>query len=1017
MKTQIGVSTTMASCKKRRSTYYPPQKVAAARENIQKYGWARQMRDEAAARADLYLGKGLDFLWRSVPSYTLPRSYGVNQALGSPVTGHAIDSYGNYPYQADPLNDPWKIVDPSCGLRFPTNDFEAYYNSGLDEHGIFRKERADRTLLVNTLYPEKGPTWGVDDGFGWVDEHGNCYTFIAYYVHWFLWYRTGLIDQALQACRDAYLYTGEVSYARAGIALLDRVADMYPQLDISVFDQGIFLNSHGLTMLGKTIGSIWETELVKTFLSAYDAFYPAMDDPETVRFLSGGAAQYGHANPKTSGDAIRRNVEEGIVEQIYPAVKAAKIRGNDGMHQSALALAAVVYDTMPDTEEWLDFVFQSGTASQEGVTGGNILAALVDEINRDGSGTEVAVLYNMLWLNGHRMTADILRHYDRYPHVKMYEHPKFKKMFTAFFPLIMLNRYTANMGDQGPTGMPGIFLKIDDAIRAFDEWGDPIFAQWSYFLNGNQADGIRQDIFTPDPEGIADRIRKVIAEHGPLQRSSVNLSGYGFAALRDGQGEAQRDVWMYYGRNRGHGHADNLNLGIYAFGLDLAPDLGYPEFADARDMHRAQWVINTISHNTVVVDRRKQEEQWVAQPMHYDDSDGVKLIDAQAPQVYPHTELYRRTTAMIKVDDDNSYVVDFFRVRGGDEHLFSFHSAEGTVTTEGLRLVPQQDDSGSYIGSYAGADIPFGQRADDVEGFGYQGSGFHWLKHVDRDPRPAPRFSVDWAVKDTWNVYGAGAHAPTPARLRLTMLGEADEAALADGVPPRNKPGNPDRLRYLLVSRRGTNLDSVFTSVLEPYQHKRFIASVESARVTKDGVEVTGARVRAVKVTLDNGRIDTIICALDADTMYVVDEKLTFQGFFGVYSETSGAAALRYVHDGAWIGLKEEPARKQAGAVSGTIIDFTRGLTSRNQLTVTMDGGEIDVERLVGSFLYGESRRGRNAVYKIEGIKQSAERTYELDIGSTTTIHSYEDADDLERGFIYDVAVGDTFRIPLTNLR
>lgn len=106
------------------------------------------------------------------------------------------------------------IFDPSSGMTFPTNDFGAYYEreSALDEQAIFRPELADRSLHVNELYPEKGPYWGVDDGFGWVDEHGSRYTFVAYYVHWFLWHEnnTGMIQDLIDSFRDAYLLTGDI---------------------------------------------------------------------------------------------------------------------------------------------------------------------------------------------------------------------------------------------------------------------------------------------------------------------------------------------------------------------------------------------------------------------------------------------------------------------------------------------------------------------------------------------------------------------------------------------------------------------------------------------------------------------------------------------------------------------------------------------------------------------------------------------------------------------------------------
>src|SRR5690606_37368403 len=130
----------------------------------------------------------------------------------------------------------------------------------------------------------------------------------------------------------------------------------------------------------------------------------------------------------------------------------------------------------------------------------------------------------------------------------------------------------------------------------------------------------------------------------------------------------------------------------------------------------------------------------------------------------PQTDLYKRTTALIKVDDANSYAVDFFRVKGGNDHHFSFHSGEGAVTTEGLSLVDQP------TGTYAGADVEYGVRPPN-----YTNSGFHFLKNVTRDDAPPAQFSVDWQLKDTWNLYGNGAHADTDVHLRLTMMGEVDE--------------------------------------------------------------------------------------------------------------------------------------------------------------------------------------------------------------------------------------------------
>jgi uncharacterized protein YjdB len=1149
------ITVTELTSDKTRSTIFTPSKLTNARDNAEQFAWATSIRNSATASGDYYAGLGYEYLWNLIPPQSLPRSYGVNQVLGSPVTGREIDKFGNYPYLADHTTEPWKLTDPSSGYKFPTNDFGAYYESGKDEHGLFRPELADRSLLVNTLYPEKGPTWGVDDGYGWVDENGNRYTFISYYVHWHLWYSNGIIQRAVRSLKDAYVYTGDMKYARAGIVLLDRIADIYPSLDASAYDPTIYLQSAQGTGTGKAVGSIWETSLVKDFISAYDAFYPAMDDPEVITFLSGKGQEH-KLSWKDSGTGLRRNSEQGIIKQIFPGVKKSQIRGNVGMHQSTLAMAAVVYDTFPDTKEWLDFNNQTGGLVQNPwrVTGGNMLTSLVDSVDRDGHGNESAPGYNRLWLGNFLQVADVLYGYDKYPQADLYQNVKLQKMFHAAYPLFLSENYVPSIGDSDSTGNPSqTGLDAAQMIKAFEVYGDPIFAQMAHFLNNNSTDGIHSNIFSADPESVAERIEDVINEHGPLDLSSVNLTGYGFTALRDGENDKRkygisygfpemevtgattayntyastatvqleattaghsigfrfdvptagtyhvrlkpfrsssygiyrvsidgefvkeidffgtnkelellkvmnlgagshtitfdnnglgssatnykmgvielqlltpeeaasadaqqntlRDAWLYYGRSSGHGHRDTLNLGLHAYGLDLAPDLGYPEFADSVDMHRAQWVINTVSHNTVVVDKRKQTAQYVGIPKHYDDTDRVKLIDVEAPKAYSQLQTYRRTTAMIRVDDEHSYSVDFFRVKGGKDHHFSFHSAEGSVATEGLEMTAQP------TGTYAGPNVPFGQRADDVAGAGYMGSGFHWLKDVEKDENPSNAFSIDWNVKDTWNVFGKGARAATDVHLRLTMLGQVDSIALANGVPPRNKPGNPPELRYMIAHRTGTNLDSLFTSVIEPYTAERYVSSIVEAQVTRDGAVVNTSvdnSVRAVKVQLVNGRSDYIVQSSDPGATYVIDGKITFNGFFGLYSEQYGQTVYTYVNDGSSISRIGDTALTSEGALLGTVEDFTKELSVSNGITAQLDLKGTSPDQLKDRTVYVQNDGERNAVYLIKGVTDLGNSRYLLDIGNITLVRRYLDANNFSKGFVYDIAQGASMRIPLS---
>lgn len=1147
---------------KTRSTVYTTEEVAAARENVLKYNWAKSARDSAIVEADKFLTLGHDYLWDTVTAQTLPRSFSTSLEHACPICGKQMYAdYGLYGWRIDPLNMPWKLTCPKCGTIFPTNDFGAYYKSGLDEHGIFQPELADKSLLKNTLYPEKGDSWGVDDGFGFVDENGHKFTFIAYYNHWGLWYAEkgiGIISKALKAFRDAYLYTGDIKYARAGIILLDRIADVYPDFDLSDYkwDDG-FVNSHGYTYQGKVLGSIWEPMMVTDWIYAYDAFFPAMEDQDTIDFLSAKALQYNLSNPKITAAAIRRNIEDNILRQVLPAIKVAQMDGNFGMHQSTLAAAAVVLDTMPETKEMLDFNFQAGVreyhsdGTWDGAwswSGGDILRTLVDDVDRDGHGNEAAPGYNQLWLEQLRMVADVLDGYDLYPDADLYNNVKFAKMFDAMYPLTLSEKYSAQIGDTGGCGDTGLRVYLENCVKAFEKFGDPIYAQLAYFLNGSSINGIHGDIFSSDPEKVANDIKQVIDSYGTLRLESTNLTGFGFAVLRDGEnfikdagipynfpalavtentsdfklysssgtiqfqnergegeritfefdvpssdtyeidllpfkatsygiydikldgqllkqgydfyggsgassameiiadavqigqgthsitfectgkrvesenyklgvrklvllneeaqsireaaqqkGDTQRDIWMYYGRNINHGHKDTLNLGMHAFGLDIAPDSGYPEQTGPYPK-RMGWTQNTISHNTVVVDKSKQKDEYSGIPHHFDDSDIVKFIDTEAPNVYTQTQMYRRTTAMIKVDDFNSYTVDFFRVKGGNDHHFSFHSYEGPVSTEGLELTAQ------LSGTYAGPDIDYGEFYDGpINDWSYMGSGFQYLKNVQRDEDPDSIFSVDWDIVDGRNILPEG----SDVHLRLTMITDVDDVAICDGIPPQH-PENPQSLKYLIAHRNGSNLDSLFTSVLEPYKENRYIESICPA-VVKVGEQIAETDVKAVKVVLSNGRTDYIISALDNNITYTVDDKFQFKGFFGVYSEKNGYEVYSYVNDGTLIGSLAAPKPD----IKGTVVDFTREMSRNNEITVQLDTQDEVLGELAGKYIYIENDGVQNASYQIKGIKSREGSLVTFDIGDITLIQKWVNPDDFSEGYVYNISQGDEFRIPL----
>jgi hypothetical protein len=82
---------------------------------------------------------------------------------------------------------------------------------------------------------------------------------------------------------------------------------------------------------------------------------------------------------------------------------------------------------------------------------------------------------------------------------------------------------------------------------------------------------------------------------------------------------------------------------------------------------------------------------------------------------------------MVRIDDENSYMVDFFRIKGGKTHTYSLHASSNEILeTVGLELDPQDAtpgdgvlDEGGYIGSYAGPNEFFGDNAAFTNGFSW----------------------------------------------------------------------------------------------------------------------------------------------------------------------------------------------------------------------------------------------------------------------------------------------------------
>ena len=979
-----------------------------------------------------------------------------------------LNEYGEFIYK-DALSAHHRLVhhgdaNAECECIAPTKQYSAewkeYYGYGAENGYLVNKiysdlEKADTINCGQGLRPgETTATWGVDDGYGYVptDENGEPYksgavverhTYIAEFMHYGVYGQLKANDngsvyyEAVRNCSYAYYYTGEKKYGRVAAVLIDRLADFYPGFDISAFGDNVW-NSDGGSNKGKRLGCIWECSIIDTDTVGYDMVFDLYDDPQVINLIQEKKSQYGSRYSKQTGAQIRQNIEDNLIRTVLEEVRNRKIFGNFGMSQSSTANAAIILDSFPETAEWIDYLLAPGWVNAVPVIGGGIDEVLVEKICADGHSNEASD-YGLLWMSGMRQVADALSEYKKYEAANLNAHPKYQQMYYALIPLYAAKSYSPQIGDGGNTADLSHWLTYGTATTAYKITGDKVFAQLAYMLNGNSTENLRYGITERDPERLAREIQAIVDEYGTVSLDSDIQTGFGYAILRDGHyyegtvtdatsSETTRNVWMYFGSNGGHGHKDSLNLGMTAFGLNFLPDLGYPANTGS-DPNRIQWVENTLSHNTVVVNEKKQSEELEVRGKvkHFDDAGMVQVLDVERNEVYPDAEAYRRSVVMINIDDANSYYVDLFRVLGGESHIYSFHAQSNEIEeTVGLELVPQTDADGNYKGTYAGIDTEYGNDPKTIPtSWEYETMypmGYTWLENVDRDENPDEKFEVDFAIKD----FNRAIKDSKNLRLRMTMLngtnirdGATSNVAIMDGYAPKmaqNK--NIDKLKYVLIENENKDgtLDTVFTTVLEPYKGKRTISSVEELETkVASGKEKKKDAARAVKVTLASGRVDYIFYATNNAVTYKVTDgetQLCFRGFVGVYSVENGKNTYKYVIDGDIIG--EELETKPA--IVGTVRNFTKDLSAENTIEISTEEAVSDAElaSLANRIVVIDNETGmRDGAYKILSAERSGENIV-LNTGRVSMIRKYVDMYQPELGYVYTIAEGQDAVIPLS---
>ncbi len=154
----------------------------------------------------------------------------------------------------------------------------------------------------------------------------------------------------------------------------------------------------------------------------------------------------------------------------------------------------------------------------------------------------------------------------------------------------------------------------------------------------------------------------------PLKFPDWNPKSLRIGHLRTGQYGRESLLLLNASHWRGHNHWDSLNIYYWKKGHEILSDFGY-----LWDHPKKEMTSRTLAHNTVLIDEKDQiSTERGGSIEHFSTSKHVKMMEAES-SAYSEATLYRRTTAIIDHGEGRNYIVDFFRVQGGQTQDYVFH--------------------------------------------------------------------------------------------------------------------------------------------------------------------------------------------------------------------------------------------------------------------------------------------------------------------------------------------------------
>ena len=226
-----------------------------------------------------------------------------------------------------------------------------------------------------------------------------------------------------------------------------------------------------------------------------------------------------------------------------------------------------------------------------------------------------------------------------------------------------------------------------------------------------RADAVSQKLVLPDQTFLAihDTQWPTLGPTCVPNQNSFLLGAAGQGTLVSGSGDSLSMATLHWGATSSHSHFDALNFNLWAKGVELISETQYQPRAGSKSTR--EWHTSTAAHATVVVNgldqgpkgkfgsnlRQKQPQdaisgvpdwqwRWISGSCANDSGDlrlfntdfpEVQVIEADATKAYDKVAgvtMYRRTIALVRIDDNDVYVADIFRIKGANSYDYMLHS-------------------------------------------------------------------------------------------------------------------------------------------------------------------------------------------------------------------------------------------------------------------------------------------------------------------------------------------------------